>query len=90
MLPKNKTIHNNAEAIYFSILSPAVVNAIVEMVMTMNKNRADNAILDLNSIDTSLRNTAMLFAMMLIFTLLDYCNDRIHDHEKKMHLQIAM
>jgi len=86
MLPKNKTIHNNAEAIYFSILSPAVVNAIVEMVMTMNKNNADNAILDLNSIAISFRKTAMLLYNVFILILRDYCNDHSHDLWKMMRL----
>lgn len=90
MLPKNRTIHNNADAIYFSILSPAVVNAIVEIVMTMNKNNADNAILDLNSIAISLRNTAMLLLKVFMLNLRGYCNDHNHGLLKTIHLPSAM
>ena len=75
---------------YFSIFSPAVVKAIVEIVMTMNKNNADNAILDLNSIAISLRNTAMLLLKVFMLNLRGYCNDHIHDLSKMKHLPSAM
>ena len=62
----------------------------VEIVITINKNNADNAILDLNSMDISLRNTAMLLLKVFILNLRGYCNDHNHDLSKMMHLPSAM
>jgi hypothetical protein len=67
-----------------------VVNAIVEIVMTINKNNADNAILDLNSIAISLRNTAMLLLKVFMLNLRGYCNDHNHGLLKMIHLPSAM
>jgi hypothetical protein len=91
MLPKNKTIHNNAEATLLLTRSPAVVNAIVEIVITINNNNADSAIRDRNSIDISFRNTAMhLYRIFISVNLLCLNNDHIHDLLKNSHLPFAM
>lgn len=91
MLPKNNTIHNSADAMYELIFSPAVVNEIVEIVITMNNSNAESAMRERNSIAISLRNTAMLLLNALIsFNLRYLSNDHNRDLLKIPYPQFAM
>lgn len=91
MLPKNNTIHNSADAMYELIFSPAVVNEIVEIVITMNNSNAESAMRERNSIAISLRNTAMLLLNALIsFNFRYLSNDHNRDLLKIPYPQFAM